>query len=563
MDCKNCNKIFNCTTKKPKLLPNCGHSICQKCILSAQSNNQQQIFCPFDNIPYSLINEFNDNIYLLEEIKKNIIEENENVSIYDNCKIHDRNLELFCFKCKKEVCTNCVLFGDHREHSYEQLKTQNLKFEKKLERYKSKLSKILDILETTDYENQIEDIKNEKLEKIEKNFNIIKNIIDNHEKEMKDLVKGSYDNYKKNIINFNNKVNSLDNKITDYLKKGNFSKFFIDDKDKNDIKEIDFYLQSNDIKKSKELFEKKIQIKFNKDITSKISRFCIVRKVKEKINPSKISEEEVNLLQENIEGLLDETIIEKKVDFNLPKKKKTFLQKKSGNISGYISPMTNSQISHLSKISTFSKNAPSLINKSGISKYSNNSLISNFATNKKDFSRSTNKNKILEISPNLSPFKALTANIINKNSSRFQGKENFDFGNAKIDQINNKLSNCYKKNKNILDLSNLGIDDRLIVGIIKNLKKMKKLRNLKINNNFLTENGFKVLLKTLKDMSVETLSVSNNRLNKYAVDYLISFKKYNKILRTVNITENNIIKNSKNLKMKLKMLEQKNTNVLI
>lgn len=563
MDCKNCSELFNCTTKKPKLLPNCGHSICQNCIITARSINEQQIYCPFDNIPYPLANKFNDNIYLLDEIKKSIVLENS--SSGNNCEIHDRNLELFCLKCKKEVCTNCVLFGDHREHSYEQLKTQNLKFEKKLERYKSKLSKILGILKNNDYENQIEDIKNKKLDKIEKNFDIIKKIINEHEEEMKALVKGSFDVYKKNIIKFNNKVNNLNNKITDYVERRNFSQFFVDEKDKNDIKEIDFYLQSNDIKKSKELFEKKIQIKFNKSITSKIGQFCLVRKVKEKINPSKISEEEVNLLQENMDGLLDETIIEKKVvDFSLPKKKKTFLQNKSSNISGYISPMTNSQISQISNISTFSKNAPSMVNKSGISKYSNNSLISNFATNKKDFSRSTNKNKILDISPNVSPFKALTANIINNNSCRFQGKENFEnFANVKIDKINNKLSNCYKKNKTILDLSNLGIDDRLIVGLIKNLKKMKKLRNLKINNNLITENGFKVLLKTLKDMSLESLSVSNNRLNKYAVDYLISFKKYNKKLRSVNITDNNIIKTSKSLKMKLKMLEQKNTNVLI
>ena len=54
-----------------------------------------------------------------------------------------------------------------------------------------------------------------------------------------------------------------------------------------------------------------------------------------------------------------------------------------------------------------------------------------------------------------------------------------------------------------------------------------------MNNNNLTDDGMKYLLKSIKKLKVEYLYLSNNNLDETSLDYLISFRKYNKSLKTV------------------------------
>lgn len=30
------------------------------------------------------------------------------------CEIHNQKNEVFCFKCRKQICTKCALFGNHK-----------------------------------------------------------------------------------------------------------------------------------------------------------------------------------------------------------------------------------------------------------------------------------------------------------------------------------------------------------------------------------------------------------------------------------------------------------------
>lgn len=53
------------------------------------------------------------------------------------CPIHKKKMELFCLEEKERICTNCALFGNHKNHEIEEedeiLKRINTKAEKLLE----------------------------------------------------------------------------------------------------------------------------------------------------------------------------------------------------------------------------------------------------------------------------------------------------------------------------------------------------------------------------------------------------------------------------------------------
>ena len=74
------------------------------------------------------------------------------------------------------------------------------------------------------------------------------------------------------------------------------------------------------------------------------------------------------------------------------------------------------------------------------------------------------------------------------------------------------------------------------------IKCLDKIKTVKLNHNKLTETGIKYLLKSLKNLNVEFLFMTHNYLEDTCIDYLISFKKYNKKLKAVYITNNPLSK---------------------
>lgn len=57
----------------------------------------------------------------------------------ENCKLHDRPLELICVEDKMRICTQCALFGNHKGHDVrmeeEVTKEISLKVEVLMEMY--------------------------------------------------------------------------------------------------------------------------------------------------------------------------------------------------------------------------------------------------------------------------------------------------------------------------------------------------------------------------------------------------------------------------------------------
>lgn len=89
--CKACKISFDTKTRRPIILPKCGHSICSSCLkVQITANGGSKITCPEDNQVYekiSAINQLPENTTLLRliEIREDSI-----------CPEHKKVFDFYC-----------------------------------------------------------------------------------------------------------------------------------------------------------------------------------------------------------------------------------------------------------------------------------------------------------------------------------------------------------------------------------------------------------------------------------------------------------------------------------
>ena len=194
LKCPLCKTTFNQTDNLPRLLINCGHTLCSKCISQSLTQNNNTITCPEDSSTYENVTNidisFPKNIYLLKLIQKSealisspkstskskLIESIKKATTRSTkkrasfCAIHPtRNLELICIDDKLKICTNCALFGTHRNHN---------------------------VINIDEFQKDVE-VKSE----------LLIDLFDLLDQNMKN------DNYTKNVFTLNNKFDNLTNVI--------------------------------------------------------------------------------------------------------------------------------------------------------------------------------------------------------------------------------------------------------------------------------------------------------------------------------------------------------------
>ena len=141
LTCKFCNKKYNLFLKKPRMIFQCGHSICNICLETSLKNKKSFIICSEDkkkiNLEKKTIESFPENFAILKMLKKNetnLSQKNFNIKKdkiskfkkrysmndclkkdikFDICQIHNKILEIYCYKCNKFICYKCGLFGMH------------------------------------------------------------------------------------------------------------------------------------------------------------------------------------------------------------------------------------------------------------------------------------------------------------------------------------------------------------------------------------------------------------------------------------------------------------------
>lgn len=124
------------------------------------------------------------------------------------------------------------------------------------------------------------------------------------------------------------------------------------------------------------------------------------------------------------------------------------------------------------------------------------------------------------------------------------------------------MNKCFKLKQVKLDLSDLFITDSTIKNASKKLSQLSQVKTIKLSNNKLTENGFKYLLKSLKDTSVENLFVSNNKMGSNCLDYVLSYSKYNSKLKFLCLKGNNLDTENKRVQQKIQLIQKKGINLV-
>jgi len=129
LSCIKCHEVFNTTDRIPRLLAECGHTLCSLCISSlikSDNSNSNGFKCPDDGILCGALKkaaeEFPKNLSLLRILEKQQQKQinesaNSKEKIPENqCAVHKRKLEIVCIDCKIKLCSKCALFEGHRTH---------------------------------------------------------------------------------------------------------------------------------------------------------------------------------------------------------------------------------------------------------------------------------------------------------------------------------------------------------------------------------------------------------------------------------------------------------------
>ena len=231
--CPLCNNQYDEETRIPRILLNCGHSICSLCI-SKFNETQTPLKCPEDNTEYQNISltSFPINkalmrlLHKISESKKNNEENSlikipiiktpktspdkgintarasrinlENLKLISNqkcekCLEHpSRNLEMICLEELCKICTNCAIFGKHKNHNVINID----EFVKDIEIKAEKLIELFENISDGEIKQEI-DIINEKsknnlsnlLEVINEKYNYMTNIIKDFTQNLFEKVK--------------------------------------------------------------------------------------------------------------------------------------------------------------------------------------------------------------------------------------------------------------------------------------------------------------------------------------------------------------------------------------
>eukprot|EP00826_Nyctotherus_ovalis_P034372 TRINITY_DN2852_c0_g1_i4.p1 TRINITY_DN2852_c0_g1~~TRINITY_DN2852_c0_g1_i4.p1 ORF type:complete len:255 (+),score=58.87 TRINITY_DN2852_c0_g1_i4:164-928(+) len=118
LTCARCHEIFNMTSRIPRLLTECGHTLCTSCISLLLSQSDSGFPCSEDGIICGADKkeaaEFPKNLSLIGILENEAArrkKQNEGM-----CSIHKKRLELMCMDCKVRLCSKCAIFDGHRSH---------------------------------------------------------------------------------------------------------------------------------------------------------------------------------------------------------------------------------------------------------------------------------------------------------------------------------------------------------------------------------------------------------------------------------------------------------------
>lgn len=554
MNCKLCGNEFNLSSRKPKLLPKCGDSICCECLDKLRAK-KEDFACPTDGIIYSKTTEIFDNAYIINCLTAQRPASNA-------CSKHSKDLELFCLDCSAEICPSCVLFGEHKTHQYEQLSEYRAKFSSKLLEVQKKLEQIERNLSAkmADASVQVHRTIEEKHAQIDSRFEELSLELLKTKETVKDEVSGIYITMIDEAERLKAKVRETLLRISEAAKGKAHPK---EDAINKELRELERQYDANELFRPGDSLATRAELIFSRAALDQIARFVrldrpyLSRSPPRSAARSRLDQpEEDNLLQESFKELMKGSSDSPAED----------MERNERTPNSRILPAKN-----LSPISAFSgTNSIRSLNKKPDDH--KNPLLNQTLMDSRKLSLSPSNNISMMVkSPQthhtlaISPLKA-------KTRGGPPNKENYDAPtnlkslgarSAPTERIMAQLETVASGKSSLLDLSSSGLDDRALERLSARFAELKGCKTIKLSGNSLTELGLKTLLKAIKDLQVEYLFLNNNSLRDTALDYIISFKKYNSVMKCVYMNNNAIAVSAHKTAAKMRMLEDSNISIVL
>lgn len=595
MNCYKCDRPFDAETFLPKLLPRCGHTICSACLGELLNSSASNFKCPFDSIVYSKSQEFPDNLQFLEQAKQ---KSSERLL----CRKHDKKLELFCHNCQETLCSDCALFAGHKTHDVEHLASARRKVEQKIKTFRQKMIDAKKAIEcrSHDLALSVENLKKDKMSEIERGFAELSEALLTTKNSVMSSLGQFYDKLCMSLTVVRTKLNEVEAKVLstqieeELAQNPSREKFY-----QREIEQIEETLNSKLMLNARQQ-QDLISLSFDRTIFRTSKSYCKLIFNSDILNSAEKSKRDVDLLKNDEENLLHESFRDALKNateslFNeevyTVEESMRYKQKLQGSPTphNYISEIKNySPLSGVSQKSGQSgirqgggrsmlKNTPQPPGSVPQNNFTQKKSLNNFET------EDTHSRKMDNMSPtlirNMKPSETTSmrsgSTLQNNVQSLYQHseKENLTGSQANaytvsskaitIDQINAILDSQMKNRSDTIDLSGLGLMDNGMEILLKRFAELKTGRTLKLNNNRLTDHGLRKILREIKGLKFEYIDFAENNISETVLDYLISFHKYNSILKAVNIRGNPISKTSPTVPKKLKLLDEQKILVMM
>ncbi len=566
-NCPICLINFNDHKNEPRILIKCGHSICLSCLKEKINFDEKILICPIDNLKYENINsveifpknlalielfknktlecltspqpKFNSNkLKLIESIKK--INDKEQ-KINQICNIHpNKNLEIICLDDKCKICTNCALFGEHKNHNIINIDD----FEKEIEIKSELLINLFDTIEKKFKDSNL-NLENEFkydniLKIINDKINNISNLINLFNKRIINKINNDVEKYKEEI---KNKFNFLTEKISYFKSIPSNLKITIENwknlvqNKLNILNEI----TDKDLDCSK-LIESEKENGYNSLIekgNSIINEYELVNlfpynEIINEISKFSISFDENNFLSKSF------IIIDKEINFNEIFNRLKLESSKSNNLKTTISDFSNEIINNSKELKD-----------SDLSQIKNDFII-DLGKDKNNLFNLNEYDNLLNISddiifPNIQDIPKLSLKY-NKSTTHINKKKNKNSKMIKSKTSRSPTPNKEKENyikqqfKNkIVNLSRYKLCDDGALLISKYLEKNKlKISELKLTKCEISDFGIQNILKKIIECpNLISFNISNNFISDKSTDLIIESLVKNKSLQIVYLSNNN------------------------
>ena len=568
--CPICLANFNNNLNEPRILFKCGHSLCLKCLNEKINFNEKNFTCPIDKIKYENINSvesFPKNIALIDLLQTKNIEyltspqpklntdkfkllesikkfSEKKIKLTQYCKIHpNKNLEIICLDDKCKICTNCALFGEHKNHNIINIDD----FEKEIEVKSEVLIDLFDTIEKKFKDEKFSNSDNLKydnlLKYINEKFDNISNSIVSFTKK---VITKIQDDEKKMMEKIKQEFHFLTEKILFYKTLPNSLKITIDDWKSLVQKKLDILndITDKDLDCSKLIENEKLN-GFNNLIekgNSIINEFEIItifpfEEIENKINNFSINFDENVILSKSL------IVNNQELNFNEIFNKIKLPQPKKIYTKNNISDFSNEIITNISKESKDSE----------LSRINN---IIDFGINNNNLIIANEYDNFLNISddlifpnqeiPKLTLKSNKSSTNLNGNKKKIKNKTSNSKSKSKTsrsptpnkDKIN-YIKQQFKKDKVNLSRYKIGDDGAILVS--KLLEKNKnKICELKLTKCEISDLGIQYILKKIIEcINLNSFNISNNYISDKSCDYIVESLIKNKSLKIVYLSNNN------------------------